>query len=52
MKERPMKEFEYLLAPLVKCAKETKERKQAVRKENIEKGSKLPKPRYKPSMHF
>ena len=40
MKEHAMKEFEYLLAPLVKCAKEAKEKKKAVRKENIRKGSK------------
>ena len=42
MKKRPMREFEYLMAPLVKCARDTKEKKEAVRKENIEKGSKLP----------
>ena len=42
MKGRPMKEREYLLAPLVKCAAETKEKKKAVRKENIKKGSKSP----------
>lgn len=38
-----MKEIDYLLAPLVKCAKETKQRKKAVRQENIEKGSRLSK---------
>lgn len=41
MKEHPMKEFEYLMAPLVKCAADAKEKKKAVRKENIKKGSKL-----------
>ena len=40
MKEHPMKEFEYLMAPLVRCAKDNKEKKKAVRKENIKKGSK------------
>lgn len=40
MKGRPLKEFEYLLAPSMKCATETKEKKKAVRKENIKKGSK------------
>lgn len=39
MKEHAMKEFEYLLAPLVKCATESKEKKKAVRKENIRQGS-------------
>ena len=46
MKERPMKEFEYFMAPLVKCAREDKERKKAVRKENIKKGSKFIKRPY------
>lgn len=36
-----MKELEYLMAPLVECAKKTKEKKKAVRQENIEKGSRL-----------
>lgn len=40
MKGRPVQEFEYLMGPLVKCATETKEKKKAVRKENIKKGSK------------
>ena len=40
MKGRALKEFEYLLAPLIKCAKEAKEKKKAVRRENIRKGSK------------
>ncbi|KAF6231217.1 hypothetical protein HO173_010549 [Letharia columbiana] len=38
MKEHPMKESEYLMAPLVKCAADNKEKKKAVRKENIRKG--------------
>lgn len=33
-----MQEFDYLLAPLVKCAAEAKEKKKAVRKENIRTG--------------
>ena len=41
MKEHPMKEFEYLLAPLVKVATESKEKKKAARKENIRQGSEL-----------
>lgn len=41
MKEHPMKESEYLMAPLVKCAADNKEKKKAARKENIRKGSKL-----------
>lgn len=40
LKERPVKESEYLMAPLVKCAKDIKEKKKAVRNDNIEKGSK------------
>ena len=40
MKERPMREREYLLAPLINCAKEDKERKKAIRRLNIQKGSK------------
>lgn len=43
MKGRPMKEFEYLMAPSIKCAAETKEKKKAARKENIKKGSKPPR---------
>ena len=39
MKEHPMREFEYLLAPLVKVATESKEKKKAIRKENIRQGS-------------
>ena len=39
MKEHPMKEFEYLLAPLVKVATESKKKKKALRKENIRQGS-------------
>ena len=42
MKERPMRERDYLLAPLIICAKEDKERKKAVRRANIQKGSKSP----------
>ena len=42
MKERPMREREYLLAPLISCAKEDKERKKAIRRLNIQKGSKSP----------
>ena len=34
-----MREFEYLLAPLIKVAMESKEKKKAVRKENIRQGS-------------
>lgn len=41
MKGHPMREFEYLMAPLVKCAADTKEKKRAARKENIRKGSEL-----------
>ena len=44
MQERPMKEREYLLAPLIDCAKEDKERKKAIRRSNIRKGSKSPRP--------
>ena len=40
MKGRPVQESEYLMGPLVKCATETKEKKKAVRKENVKKGSK------------
>ncbi|KAM0805679.1 hypothetical protein BDR22DRAFT_968894 [Usnea florida] len=40
MKEHPMKESEYLLRPLVKVATESKEKKKAVRKENIRQGLK------------
>ena len=43
MKEHPMRELDYLLAPLVKCAKDAREKKKAVRKENIRRGSKSPK---------
>ncbi|KAF6221291.1 hypothetical protein HO133_002146 [Letharia lupina] len=39
MKEHPMKESEYLMAPLVKCAADNKEKKKAARKENIRKGN-------------
>ena len=39
MKEHPMREFKYLLAPLVKVATESKEKKKALRKENIRQGS-------------
>lgn len=42
MKKRPMQEFEYLMAPLVQCAAEAKEKKRAARKENIKKGSESP----------
>lgn len=41
MKEHPMKEFEYLMAPLIKCAADTKAKKKAVRKDNIRNGSRL-----------
>ena len=40
MKERPMRERGYLLAPLISCAREDKERKKAIRRSNIQKGSK------------
>ena len=40
MKERPMREREYLLAPLISCAREDKERKKATRRLNIQRGSK------------
>ena len=40
MKERPMREREYLLAPLISCAKEDKQRKKATRRSNIQRGSK------------
>ena len=43
MQERPVKEREYLLAPLIDCAKEDKERKKAIRRSNIRKGSKSPR---------
>ena len=36
----PQKEFNYLMAPLIKCAAETKTKKKVVRQENIKKGSK------------
>ena len=42
MKEHPMRESEYLLRPLVKVATESKEKKRAVRKENIRQGSEVP----------
>ena len=40
MNERPMRERDYLLAPLISCAREDKERKKAIRRSNIQKGSK------------
>lgn len=42
MKEHPMKELQYLMAPLVKCAADIKGKRKAVRKDNIKKGSNLP----------
>ena len=39
MKGHRVAEFEYLMAPLVECATKSKEKKKAVRKENVKKGS-------------
>ncbi|CAD6575326.1 MAG: hypothetical protein ASARMPREDX12_001535 [Alectoria sarmentosa] len=38
LKRYPQKEFDYLMAPLIKCAAETKTKKKAVRQENIRRG--------------
>ena len=42
MKGRPIEESAYLMAPLVKRAEDAKEKRKAVRRENIEKGSEWP----------
>lgn len=41
LEKHPQKEFKYLMAPLIKCAREAKTKKKAVRQENIRKGSRV-----------